>query len=315
MQVADIEEIEDLEDDDGVDDHGPRRLYRQAAAEGVEEDPDGSEGEESGHEEDSPNQEGRQQGGARGARRACHDARLGRLEGENEPEGDRGNEVDPEDLRRRHRHGEANQDRGGHGHRLAAIGRHGPGDDLADIVEDRPPLVDGRCDRDEIVVEQHHLGGLLRGLRPLPAHGDADVGLLQRRRVVDAVAGHGDDRARRLQRADDLQLVGRVGAGEDGRVADERHQLCFGRTVEFGTDDDPIPVAQPELPGDGAGRHAMVTGDHLDRDAGGAAFRDGLDDLLARRIDEADDTEEDQPLVEIGEGQDARCRAPPRRKS
>jgi hypothetical protein len=42
-------------------------------------------------------------------------------------------------------------------------------------------------DGGEIVVEQHHLRGVLRRLRSLAAHCDADIGLLNRRRVVNAV--------------------------------------------------------------------------------------------------------------------------------
>ena len=42
---------------------------------------------------------------------------------------------------------------------------------------------------------------------PGDAHGDADVGLLQRRRVVDAVACHRHDRAGPPQRVDDAQFV------------------------------------------------------------------------------------------------------------
>ncbi len=62
---------------------------------------------------------------------------------------------------------------------------------LREIVVDGAPLAHRGDDRGEIVVGQHHLGGFLGGLGALAAHGDADIGALQRRRVVDAVAGHG----------------------------------------------------------------------------------------------------------------------------
>jgi hypothetical protein len=39
------------------------------------------------------------------------------------------------------------------------------------------------------------------------AHGDADIGGGERRRVVDAVAGHGDDAALAAQLLDDLRLA------------------------------------------------------------------------------------------------------------
>ena len=50
---------------------------------------------------------------------------------------------------------------------------------------------------------------------PRDAHGDADVGFLQRRRVVHAVSRHGHDGAGALQRIDDAQLVFRIHAGVD----------------------------------------------------------------------------------------------------
>src|SRR3546814_17101769 len=78
---------------------------------------------------------------------------------------------------------------------FAAVGRQRPRDHLADIVIDRPPLVNRRDDGGEIVVQQNHFGGLTGGLGSLDAPGRADIGLLERGRVVDAVPGHGDDRA------------------------------------------------------------------------------------------------------------------------
>ena len=56
------------------------------------------------------------------------------------------------------------------------------------------------------------------------AHRDADVGLRERRRIVDAVAGHRDDCAFRLQTLHDRGLVLRQHVGDDlvhaERVAD-----------------------------------------------------------------------------------------------
>ena len=70
------------------------------------------------------------------------------------------------------------------------------------FVEDAPPEPHAADDRDEVVVEQHEIRRLPRDIRAALPHGDADVGGLERRRVVDAVAGHGDDLAVGLQRLD-----------------------------------------------------------------------------------------------------------------
>ena len=57
-----------------------------------------------------------------------------------------------------------------------------------------------------IAVEVDHVAGFARGLRA-GVHGDADVGLGQRGRVVGAVAGHRDEMAVGLFLADALQFV------------------------------------------------------------------------------------------------------------
>ena len=75
-----------------------------------------------------------------------------------------------------------------HGHNLADVRRQEVAQELADVGEDRPPFLDGRDDGCEVVVGEHHVGRLLGHVGPGDAHGHADVGGLERRRVVDPVA-------------------------------------------------------------------------------------------------------------------------------
>jgi len=60
-----------------------------------------------------------------------------------------------------------------------------------------------------------------RGHRCRPCPWRCDVGGLERRRVVDAVASHRHDLAHRLERLSDAHLVFGTDAGEDD-LADER---------------------------------------------------------------------------------------------
>ena len=57
---------------------------------------------------------------------------------------------------------------------------------------------------------------------------------LQRRRVVDAVAGHRDDFAVRLQRVDDAQLLLRHDAREHVGHVDPLRELGVGQLRELG---------------------------------------------------------------------------------
>ena len=74
---------------------------------------------------------------------------------------------------------------------------------LAQIVIDPPPEANGRDDRRKIVVQQDQRSCLARDVSAAAAHGDADMRRFQRRRVIDAIAGHGNDLAIGFQRIDD----------------------------------------------------------------------------------------------------------------
>ena len=65
-----------------------------------------------------------------------------------------------------------------------------------------------------IGVEIDHVAGFFGGLRA-GVHGDADVGLGERGRVVGAVAGHGDQLAFGLFALDEVHLVFGLGLGEE----------------------------------------------------------------------------------------------------
>ena len=96
-------------------------------------------------------------------------------------------------------------------------------------------------------------------------HRDADIGLGQRRRVVGAVAAHGDQAALGLLLADQLELVLGRGLGEE--------------------------IVDAGFGGDGGGGQRVVAGDHHRADAHaaqvGEALADaGLDDVL--QVDDAE---------------------------
>ena len=75
-----------------------------------------------------------------------------------------------------------------------------------DPAVDVAPEVDGVHQGGEVVVGEDELAGLLGDLRAA-AHGDADVGLLQRGGVVDGVAGHRHDLTGLLHQPGEADLV------------------------------------------------------------------------------------------------------------
>ena len=146
-------------------------------------------------------------------------------------------------------------------------------------------------DRREVVVGEDHRGGLLRDLRAGDAHGDADVGALQRRRVVHAVAGHRDDVALALEHVDEAHLV----LGRDARDHADAVDLALERLVvahrrPLGAGDRAAP--DPELARDRLGGDGVVAGDHAHLDAGRVRLGDRRLRLRPRRVDDADEREQ-----------------------
>ena len=114
-------------------------------------------------------------------------------------------------------------------------------------------------------IEVDHVAGLARGLRA-GLHGDADVGLGERGRVVRAVAAHGDEAAAGLFLADIGELVlGR-------RLGEEIVDAGFG--------------------GDGRGGDRIVARDHHRADAHGAQRGETLLDAGLHHVLEMDDAEQ-----------------------
>ena len=124
-----------------------------------------------------------------------------------------------------------------------------------------------------IGVEIDHVAGLARSLRA-GIHGDADVGLRQCRRVVGAVAAHGDELALGLLVADEPQLV-------------------LGRRLRQ-------EIVDAGFRGDCRRGHRIVAGDHDRADAHAAQLGEALADAALDDVLELDDAEE--PTV-LGDGE------------
>ena len=139
-----------------------------------------------------------------------------------------------------------------------------------EVVVELAAVLDRPHDGGEVVVGQDHHRGVLRHLGAGDAHGHADVGLLERRRVVHAVAGHGDDVALLLRACDQADLVLRRHAGHDADLGELGGQLLVGQGGELGAGER--LAGDAELLADGGGRDRVVAGDHAHLDAGAVAL-------------------------------------------
>ena len=91
---------------------------------------------------------------------------------------------------------------------------------------------DGLGDAPEVVIHDHHVGGFHGRIGAGAAHGKADVGLGQGRRIVDAVAGHGGGAMALTQFLDRRELVlGQQATAHLGDAGLAAHGLCRGNVV------------------------------------------------------------------------------------
>ncbi len=218
-----------------------------------------------------------------------------------------GAEVDGEDLRDRQGERHAEQAVAQIRDDFRHVAHQDVGGELANVGVDGPPFLDRVHDGGEVVVEQHHVGRFLGHVGAGDAHGDADVGFLERRRVVDAVPRDGDHLAHLFQERDDPHLLPWRHAGEDGLGfspglgGEEAAQGLVVHCIQALTFHDRdegaglLPIAyrhEADLPPDGQRRQRMVAGDHDDADPGLAAARDRLRHFPMRRIDHGHESEE-----------------------
>ena len=144
---------------------------------------------------------------------------------------------------------------------------HLEADVLLEVVVEAAADLDGLDDRGEVVVGEDHRRGFLRDLGAGDPHRDPDVGPLQRRRVVHAVAGHRDDVALALERVDEPDLVLGRDARDDADAVDLRRRASSSLIA---ANSAPV-IARPSIPswlGDRLGGHRVVARDHAHLDPG-----------------------------------------------
>jgi hypothetical protein len=134
--------------------------------------------------------------------------------------------------------------------------------EASNVLEDPTSFLDGVFDRAEVVRGEDDVGDLAGDVGAGASHGDADIGLPQRRGVVDAVAGDSNDLAVGLQGSHEAQRAQKefqTGI-EEGKQSvstvtdDDGHEHAAGEHSTVGTGFIRFPFDQPV----GASRNALT---------------------------------------------------------
>src|SRR6185312_6389273 len=117
--------------------------------------------------------------------------------------------------------------------------------------------------RPEVVIGQDHSSRLLGDLAAA-SHRDADVGLLERRSVVDSVTSHRNDQSLLLHNSREAQLVLRRHTPKNMELRKALTQLAIGQRSQLCPADRTWP--QTERLSNSPSRYRVVAGDHPDID-------------------------------------------------
>ncbi len=166
------------------------------------------------------------------------------------------------------------------------------------LAVDHPALFHRCHDADVIIIGQNHVRGAFGHIGAGDAHRHADIGALDRRGIVDAVAGHGDHFVIRAQGIDNAHLVLGRNPGKDiGRFHLFR-QGAIVHIIQFCPGVNFVPWAQqPDAFGHRPAGVGIIAGDHNGADARAAGFFQGRFHFRAGRVDHAHQSGEDQALL------------------
>ena len=263
----------------------------------------GSHGNHRADEGDAPDGEGVHNVLAGFTRRAVHGVALGGFKREAEGERGGGGHVHPQNQHRRQRNDIPRQQGDNNQQPLRQVGRHDEQNGLLQVVVDPTPLFDRTGDGGKVVVGQDHVGSLFGHLGAFNPHGDPDVGLAQRRGVVDAVAGHANHFTVILQRFHQAQLVLRAGTGKDIVLNGGFRQLGVVHVLQLIAGHRLAAVGDPQHLANAHRRLRVVAGNHLHADPRVLAGVNSVNRFRTRRVHHSGNAEEHQTFAQIVVGQ------------
>ena len=193
-------------------------------------------------------------------------------------------QVEHQQLQRQHR--QERQERAGdqYAEHVAEVRAGGHLDVLDDVAKGHAPFDHALLQHHQVFFQQDDVGRLLGDVGG-GIHRNADVGLAQRRRVVDAVAEKADRVAHALQRLHHARLLQRRHFGEHRGALDQRIQFIVLQRLDVLALRRVLHV-QPDLAADLARHRLVVPGDHFHLDAVMAQRGDRGARGVLRRVEE-----------------------------
>ena len=143
-------------------------------------------------------------------------------------------EVVDQDLNRQHRQKWQDQRSRRHAEHVAEVGAGAHHHVLHDVAERAAALEHAAVEHAQVLVEQDEVGGFARHVHGA-VHREPDVGGVQRRRVVDAVAQVADHVPAAAERVNDAVLLGRRDAAEQAHGLGARRQRRIGQRLDLGS--------------------------------------------------------------------------------
>ena len=169
-----------------------------------------------------------------------------------------------------------------------------------DVLINSAPFFDGIDDGGKVVIHKHHIGGIFGNVGTGFSHCAANIGFLQSGRIIDSVAGHGDDFSLRLKGFYETHFVGRRNTGIDTVAVYHIRKFSIGKLLQFRPGHNfAVVFADAKRLADGRGGQFVVPGDHNRPDTGTPAPCDGERRLFSRRIHKGGKADKDQVIVTV----------------
>mmetsp|Transcript_5158 Transcript_5158/g.12275 ORF Transcript_5158/g.12275 Transcript_5158/m.12275 type:complete len:726 (-) Transcript_5158:864-3041(-) len=241
-------------------------------------------------------------------RALIQDAWLPRLHAQGDGGWQVGDEDQEQDLKRCPHHRDSGDDARKNLHDLRNVHRHDEGHKFLDARVDRAAFLHSRDDRAKVVVGQNHIRCTFCHLRSLDSHGNADVRLVQSRRIVDPITSHGRHLTHALDRLYNFQLVFRLRACEDSHCGREAIHFLSLEVMASGAQGVAVHccsrlvilwLEDAYVLGDGDGGLQVVSGDHNNADASSSRSKHGVLYAVAVRINGGDQANQPQVLAEL----------------